>query len=73
MDAVTLLKCLIVAPIGFIGKTPHSFGLPIDSNSLSFNGLVMLAVKVIGKLYLFLTFISMKFLNRLEKNYSRGY
>ena len=24
-------------------------------------------------LYLFLTFISMKFLNRLEKNYSRGY
>ena len=41
---------LIVAPIGLIGKTPHSFGEPIDVNSFSDKGLVMLAVKVIGKL-----------------------
>jgi hypothetical protein len=36
--------------MGLIGKTPHSEGEPIDLNSLSFSGLVMLAVKVIGKL-----------------------
>ena len=41
---------LIVAPIGLIGKTPHSFGEPINSNSLSVNDLVILAVNVIGKL-----------------------
>ena len=52
----SLLRCflslviLIVAPIGLTGRTSHSFGSPIDLNSLSVKGLVMLAVKVIGKL-----------------------
>ena len=41
---------LIVAPIGLTGKTPHSFGSPIDLNSSLVKGLVMLAVRVIGKL-----------------------
>ena len=38
------------APIGLTGKTPHSFGFPIELNSSSVNGLVILAVKVRGKL-----------------------
>ena len=44
------LVILTVAPIGLTDKTPHSFGLPISEYSLLFKGLVILAVKVIGKL-----------------------
>ena len=55
-SAVFLIKILLslvnltVAPIGLIGKTPHSFGEPKFSNSSLLRGLVMLAVKVNGKL-----------------------
>ena len=44
------LVILTVAPIGLTDKTPHSFGLPISEYSLLVKGLVMLAVKVNGKL-----------------------
>ena len=43
-----------------MGNTPHSFGLPIFSNSISLKGLVKLAVKVKGKLKFFLTFKDLK-------------
>ena len=55
-SAVFLIKILlsfvilIVAPIGLTGKTPHSLGSPIDLNSSLVKDLVILAVKVIGKL-----------------------